>query len=419
MNAHRYRDESRPILNATLHRYPLWSLAAMFLPASVLAIGFRIPNQDAEAIARGNAFAATADNPSAIYYNPAGIPQLPGQNFQVGLLNYFGLNTHYDSASGGSSDTRFEVLPVPQIYYTVSPKELPLSFGFGIYAPFGLGVKWPQDSGFRSIAINSKLQYLTVNPVVAWKIHPALSIGIGPTINYSEIEFSRGLTSATDMLKFKGNDFDFGFNAGILWQPHRQWSFGANYRSATTMNYEGDTKYNPGVSIPSAETTARIPFPQIASAGVSFRPTTNWNIEVDVDWSDWSTINTVVFKGTSAIFGSDLPLQLNWHQSWLYELGITRSFGDGWYASVGYYFCGDTTPSKYFTPAVPDTDLHVGSIGFGHKGDRWSWAIAGQIIAGPKREISDSQTNPFTGETANGKYQLFIPTLSLSAGYRF
>src|SRR5687768_12191734 len=46
------------------------------LPASSFALGIRIADQDARATARGNAFTATADNPSAIYYNPAGITQL-------------------------------------------------------------------------------------------------------------------------------------------------------------------------------------------------------------------------------------------------------------------------------------------------------------------------------------------------------
>ena len=52
----------------------------VFASENSYAIGFLVPNQDAEAIARGNAFAATADNPSAIFYNPAGISQLKGQN---------------------------------------------------------------------------------------------------------------------------------------------------------------------------------------------------------------------------------------------------------------------------------------------------------------------------------------------------
>ncbi|MBC8094225.1 MAG: outer membrane protein transport protein [Akkermansiaceae bacterium] len=403
----------------TVSQLLVYATAVILLPYAVVGIGLRIPNQDAEAIARGNAFAATADNPSAIYYNPAGITQLPGQNVQIGDLNYLGINTHFDAPNGNDADTKFEVIPVPQIYYTASLKKAPLSFGFGIYAPFGLGVKWPQDSGFRSLAIDSKLQYITINPVIAWKVHPTLSIAMGPTINYSELMLRRGLTSASDEFKFKGHDLDLGFNTGILWQPHRQWSFGLNYRSATTMNYDGQSKYKSGGASPTVDSTAEVHFPQIASGGISFRPTPKWNIEVNVDWSDWETVDTIVLKGTSAIFGSDLPLQLNWHQSWFYEFGVTRYFDHGWFVAAGYFFCGDTTSERYFTPAVPDTDLHVGSVGFGRKGEHWRWALAGQIIAGPPREIENSAPNPFTGESADGKYQLFIPTISFSVGYQF
>ena len=393
--------------------------ATTFLPAAAFGIAIRIPNQDAEAIARGNAFAATADNPAAIYYNPAGISQLSGQHFDVGVLNYLGINTYYDAPGGSSTQSKFEIVPIPQIYYTFSPTNFPVSFGLGVYAPFGLGVEWPEDSGFRSIAIESRLQYMTLNPVVAWKIVPQLSIAAGPTVNYSKLMFRRGLVTTTDRFKFEGDDISLGFNAGVLWQPISQWSFGLNYRSPSTMNYDGTTSYNPGSGVAKAGTTARIPFPQIISGGVSYRPTEKWNIEVDVDWTDWNTVDTVRLKGTSAIFGTDLPLQLNWHASWLYELGVTRFLDNNWFVSAGYFYCSDTTSDQFFTPAVPDTKLHVGSVGFGHKGQRWDWAVAAQLIAGPERNIKNSQPNPFTGESGNGRYRLFIPTISVSLGYHF
>src|SRR5690349_20909073 len=72
-------------------KYSRWSRVAtlatgsLFLAADSSAIGFRQPNQDPEAIARGNAFVATADNPSAIYYYPARITQLEGQQVRVGI----------------------------------------------------------------------------------------------------------------------------------------------------------------------------------------------------------------------------------------------------------------------------------------------------------------------------------------------
>ena len=59
------------------------------LVVKVSANGFRLPDQDAFATARGEAFVATADNPSAIYYNPAGITQVEGNNLRVGLYGIY------------------------------------------------------------------------------------------------------------------------------------------------------------------------------------------------------------------------------------------------------------------------------------------------------------------------------------------
>ena len=97
------------------------------------AVGFRFPHQDPESIARGNAFVATADNPSAVYYNPAGITQLEGQHVSAGLyLASMGID--FDAAGGGSARAGSEVQFVPQLHYVLSPKESRWSFGLGINA---------------------------------------------------------------------------------------------------------------------------------------------------------------------------------------------------------------------------------------------------------------------------------------------
>src|SRR5207302_10244043 len=62
----------------------LFPLLLSLAPATGWALGIRIPDQNPEATARGDAFAATADNPSAIYYNPAGITQLDGTRALLG-----------------------------------------------------------------------------------------------------------------------------------------------------------------------------------------------------------------------------------------------------------------------------------------------------------------------------------------------
>lgn len=391
-------------------------------PNTATAIGFYLPNQDPVAIGRANAFAATADNPSAIFYNPAGITQIPGGDVQLNSINYLGVNASYDPAVGNGADTKFELTPVPQIFATYSLSNQPVSFGFGLYAPFGLGVEWPSDSSLRTLAIESRMHYLTFNPVIAWKPHPTLSIGGGPTINWSDLKLRRGLLSPVDEYQFKGEAWSLGYTFGILWQPVEKWSFAASYRSAAATDYKGNSKYLPGdnssVSIP---TSTRVVFPQTATLGVSYRPSAHWNFEANVDWINWHPISGLTLKGTGALFGSDLPFDLRWHDSWQFKFGGTYYFTNGWFLSAGYFYSTDTTSSEFFTPAVPDTDLHTGTIGFGHNGERWHWAVAGQLIAGPEREIAATagNSNPFTGATAAGKYQLIIPAISFSVGYRF
>src|SRR5205807_7497860 len=93
-------------------------------PHHAVGLGSRIPNQDAAAIARGNAFVATADNPSAMYYNPAGISQLQGQNIQVGSLFYLNIYVDYESPSGEKTKNIPKIIPVPQLGYTLTLKDM-------------------------------------------------------------------------------------------------------------------------------------------------------------------------------------------------------------------------------------------------------------------------------------------------------
>ncbi|MFZ1074055.1 MAG: outer membrane protein transport protein, partial [Verrucomicrobiia bacterium] len=189
-------------------------------PDRLGAVGFRLPHQDPEAIARGDAFAATADNPSAIYYNPAGITQLEGDNIRVGLYA-ISADTKFTSPSGATAKTDSSLQPVPQLYYVHSFTNLPISIGLGIYAPYGLSLDWGNNAPFNTVAESGSLTYLCFNPVIAWKICSALSVGIGPTINYSDATLKQALdSSGVTQFKFDGDGLDYGFTAGVLWQPH-------------------------------------------------------------------------------------------------------------------------------------------------------------------------------------------------------
>lgn len=392
----------------------------IIMPDKLGAVGFRLPNQDPEAIARGNAFAATADNPSAIYYNPSGITQLEGQNLRVGIYAV-SAGIKY-SSPGGNATANSDFQPVPQIYYTCSFTNVPVSVGLGIYAPYGLGLDWGDNTPFNTIGEKGKVMYLCFNPVIAWRITPKLSIGAGPTINYSQATFDQAIPFVPVVFpsggqsKVTGDGTDVGFNAGILWQPHPKWSFGVNYRSATTINYKGTASQSGSAFVPSSTaSSAAIRYPQFIVGGISFRPTPKWNLEFNLDWTDWNDVKQINVMNTPL---GNQTILLNYRSSFMYEFGVTRQFGSGYFVSVGYFYSENSSPDANFNPLIPDADLQLGGIGFGHHGRRWDWSAAYQFGYNGGRTVSGSAPSP-SGQTADGTYKTFNNAFNVAATFKF
>jgi long-chain fatty acid transport protein len=396
-------------------------LAALALgrPPEAGAVAFRLPNQDPEAIARANAFVATADNPSAIYYNPAGITQLEGSDIRVGLYNV-SAGVDYKSPSGANtSSPRSYFQQAPQLYYTYAPRTTNslwsrFAFGLGVYVPYGLGLNWNDTTPFTTVAEKGEVMYLCVNPVVAVKITPKLSVAIGPTYNYSQAEFQRALgVFPGDSFEFKGRGDDWGFTAGVRWQPIEQLAFGASYRYKTQINYDGYSRTQPSPPFPGATSThGTIDYPQYVIAGVSYRPTTNWNMEVDVDWTDWSSDKNIPIDNTA--FGN-VSLPLNYHSGYMYEFGITRQLPRKYFASVGYFYSENSSPNANYNPIVPDSNLQLGAVGFGHHGKHWDWAAAYLFGYNGGHTVTDDVAAP----SADGTYKTFNQAINIAIGYKF
>jgi long-chain fatty acid transport protein len=381
---------------------------------NVLAVGFRLPNQDPEGIARGNAFAATADNPSALYYNPAGITQLEGHQLSLGAY-FISTGVDYKSPSGATVSTISDFQTVPQIYYVFSPEASPWSFGCGIYAPYGLGIDYGNGSPFTTLAEEAEMLYACFNPVIAYQVNPSLSVAAGLTLNYSDVSLDRHIgLSPGDQFRFEGDGFATGVNLGVLWQPAPKWSFGLNYRSQTEVDYEGKSIADPYSGYLS--TDASVDFPFYIVGGVSYRPDDRWNFEFNLDWTDWDSVNDSHFKGT---FGGDQTFPFRYESSFMYEFGVTRKLEGGYYVSAGYIFSENSVPSETFSPLNPDANLHLGSIGFGHRGEKFSWACGYHFAYNGGREVSGNQAASFLGETADGEYRILNHAVNFSVRYGF
>lgn len=389
------------------------------LPTNTFALGIRLPDQDAFATARGEAFVATADNPSAVYYNPAGISQLSGVNARVGGYGIL-IRDRFENGSTSVS-TKEKLQGIPQLFVTAELPHTPLTLGLGLYSPYGLALEWRENAPFLTsptIPKKGQIEYLTINPVLAWKPHKTLSISAGPTLNHAESELRFTPFGAPNNVRFRGRDEDIGFNAGILWQPLKKHSFGVSYRSQTTMDFTGHAD----TFIPSAlpgpvngePANASFAFPQNIAFGYSFRPNKKWNLEVNADWTDWSRLNTVTLN--QSVLHQSTPLPLNWHSSWFYEFGATRYFKHGWHLSGGYIYSENSVPNSMFNPIIPDSDRQIFSVGVGRKYKHISWDATYQLSYGPERSVDD-----LTGfnAAAKGNYHFVSHALALSFGYHF
>lgn len=392
-------------------------------PSLAFGLGIRIADQGSLATARGDAFAATADDPSAIYYNPAGITQLRGTQALLGAYA-ISLEATVDPAAPAADDldTKFEYQAAPHAYFTFTPDNARVSMGLGVYAPFGFGLEYPDDAPFRTLAKKGRIQFVTVNPVLAWKITDTLSVAAGATINYARTKLAQGIVIPGDEFMFEGEGVGYGFNAGVLWQPHEQHSFGLTYRSATNIDFSGHSRVRiPAFSVPTPFGPFPVPavnteedaslefhFPQVIVVGYSFRPTPDWNFEFNLDWTDWDSLNTLSLNQGSG----DIAIPFNWESSFFYEFGVTRKFGRGFTLSAGYIYSENSIPNESFNPLVPDSNRHILSAGVGQRGDRLSWDLAYQYAYGPRRHIEN-------GTLADGTYRFESHAVTFTLGYSF
>ena len=405
-------------------------------PSLLIANGFRLVSQDALAAARGEAFVATADNASAVHYNPAGLTQLEGQNLRAGIyaLHFEPTFTAPDGAENAGRNYEIENKNAfaPQLYYAYGLEGMPVTFGLGIYAPHGASVTWPQDTGFRAVATEGELTYLRINPVVAVEVFPGISIAGGIMVDYGDIALEQGLLRTDqpfiNSFRFEGDDFALGYNLGLLWKINEQWSFGATYRSSVTLGFEGETQIEqqPFITPTNVPAEAEFEFPYTAVFGVSYRPTKKWNIEVNADYSNWSSIDTVTIRqkeGPPFPVLQNIPVSLKFEDSWIYKLGATRYFDNGWYASAGYLYNQNSVSSEFYSPTAADLDRQFFTLGVGREWCNYRVDVAYQVGYGWDRKVSGSTPSStpgrFVGQNADGTYGFSSQALLVSVGMKF
>jgi long-chain fatty acid transport protein len=311
--------------------------------------GFAINENGTKAVGMGGAFAATADDPTAVYFNPAGIVQLEGTQISLGLSPIMPHATF--TSSGGSTvtqgtsfgagsaipygtefDADDKVFLIPNAYITHKINDM-WSIGFGSFSNFGLATEWESYWEGRYImgGVLSEIVTISVNPVVAFQPHERVSFAAGPVLQYADVTLESRLPdpgTPDAKLELTGDDWAWGWNVGLLVWLSDEWKFGASYRSEVKHSFTGAETSVSGHSAAnqiSNSTEADITTPQILYLGLAFNPGP-LTIEFDGQWTGWSSYDQLAANfgvGMLALGGAtSVTRPKNWDDVWALRLGI-------------------------------------------------------------------------------------------------
>jgi long-chain fatty acid transport protein len=428
----------------------------------------------------GNAFAggaAAAENAATIWSNPAGMSKIR-TNQIVGAVDIVDFSAKFhDNGSlpalnqplGGQGGNAGSTNVVPSVY-ALFPINEQWAFGVGVNVPFGL--KTDYDGGWigRYQALKSDVKTLNVNPAVSFKIADNVAIGAGVDYQHvkatftSNVNYSAGIAQAANaaahaglippaliptiigatpgldsFADITGDDYAWGWNAGILIDLDKNTRIGAQYRSGFSYNISGTVNIqNPALpALPpplapvvaslaaavnaqlfSGGVTADIKFPSITNVSFFTQLNDKWDLMTDLQYTHWSTLQNLTFVRTTGAVLSSTPE--NFRNTWRYSIGTNYHYDDRWMFRAGYAY--DQTPvnSTDLTPRLPDNNRNWFTVGAQYK---WTKDLA-LDFGFAYIWISDPDINQNAGNTAangliKGSYSASVQIYSAQLTYSF
>lgn len=402
----------------------LWATSAM-------AAGFRLPTAGAKAMGMGYAFSAQADDPSAIYYNPAGLIQLEGHNVMAGVTYVKENGAEFTGSTpltGGAtvSETQKDLdFFIPNAYYArkASPS---WAYGIGIFAPFGLGQEYENrnTSIFRNQVTKIELRSVAVNPTVAWKVNEVLSIGAGIDFLYASAKLDRTPVSplGTNLFKahLEGDGTAWGYNFGFQLKPVEKMKVGLSFRSPFHMKIKDAdvTLADNVVALPlTSKADATINMPATAAVGVSYAFSEKLTVEADADWTFWHAFKElrIVNKTTSALSSTTAK---DWKDVVAFRIGGEYKVIPPLALRLGFAYDPTPVPARTMGPELPDSNRLTYHAGVGYKVSNWTIDAAYYYLDRKDRTVSNiNQNGPGTG--FDGIWKANAHLVALDIGYRF
>ena len=407
--------------------------------------GYMIPHQTARGLGLSNAMTAGVNDASAVYYNPAALSEVQGDNLLISGT-YVNLQNSVEN-SGRKSTNKHDDNFLASFFANYRIPNSDFTFGIGTYAPFGLATEYDKDAFTRFAAINTELKTIYVTPALSWNPLNYFSFGAGLSFVHSSGVFSRALcldpiSGCTQPLGLEGtvritDTADaFAYNLGFLIKPTDNLKFGFSYRSRVDLRFDNaDAKFGGAFSTPAVKAdVSPLPLPPVIDAGLFWQITPSWGAEFVYEYTRWSEFKnfTATFSPTTIFLplGAPIPgfkLPEDWKNTSTIRLGSYYALNKNWELRGGMALEQTPIPNKTLNPAIPDADKFTLNAGVGYKWEKFSVDLGYMAVFYKTRRVTNDEleglpaTAPlfYAGAPGKDKYQTFVNFVTFSIGYRF
>ncbi|WP_040243106.1 OmpP1/FadL family transporter [Chromohalobacter japonicus] len=363
------------------------AVASATLSGQTLGGAFQLNEQSVSG--QGNAFAGRTSNvtdASIVYGNPAGMSFLDRAQITAGAT-YLDVSTDIENTQGmsptlsgpastpGISDS--DVVPgttIPFGYY-VQPIDERWTFGFGVYAPFGVITDYDNQSQGRYFGNYSDVEVVTAQPTLSYKFNDKLSVGLGITYNMIDGELEsktpNPIPGGSDgTVNVQGDDEAWGYNVGVLYRPVESTTLGLTYRSKVDYDLEGDVKasdvFNSQTLSTFSDSSAAglsITLPETVDFSVTHELDDRWTIMAGAAYVRWSRFDKLVVEND--IPGVDINEAQDYDDAWQYAAGLSYQLNRDWVLRSGLAYDDSPISDDVRTVRVPSGDRTIFSLGAG------------------------------------------------------
>lgn len=376
--------------------------SALACASTASAAGFQLTEQSVAGMGRAHAGAGiVGDDVSAIHYNPAGMTLLPG--LQIGTAaTYVSLDIDYKGDNGARENGRDKPATIPAFFVSYQINDS-LWAGLAITSPYGMRIRYGHDWDQNQRGISGSVTTVDINPNIAWKINDYISVGGGVSALWTHSKIKNGIPGSMSVppikgllphgaeiplggeFEYKGSDWMFTYNLGLMVSPTEDLRFGVSYRSSAHVTARGDY-YIRGNKVMNGEGDGkgRLQTPETVYISATWKPIKSLRLSGLARWANWKKFEDMRFSmdntnnltptaagsfvlGQLGGFGpvaqgiladklGNVSINNDWRAVWLFSLGADYDITDQWTIRGGIAL--ETDPIKHQqlrTALIPDT----------------------------------------------------------------